>query len=68
LHTTTILGLHRDGNSHCIRVPNADGTLYPLDVGEGDALMLSLLALSDGTATMLPSLPAPPGWIHGRRG
>jgi threonine dehydrogenase-like Zn-dependent dehydrogenase len=33
------------------RVPQADGTLYPLPVGEDDALMPSLLTLSDVMGT-----------------
>lgn len=34
-----------------LRVPYADGTLYPLPVGEDDALMPSLLTLSDVMGT-----------------
>ena len=34
-----------------LRVPFADGTLYPLPVGEDDALMPSLLTLSDVMGT-----------------
>jgi threonine dehydrogenase-like Zn-dependent dehydrogenase len=34
-----------------LRIPYADGTLYPLDVGEDDALMPSLLTLSDVMGT-----------------
>src|SRR5206468_6426969 len=33
------------------RIPMADGTLYPMDVGEDDALMPSLLTLSDVMGT-----------------
>src|SRR3954454_2928449 len=46
------------GNPHvagaqaeAVRVPLADGTLYPLPVGEDDALMPSLLTLSDVMGT-----------------
>jgi threonine dehydrogenase-like Zn-dependent dehydrogenase len=34
-----------------VRIPFADGTLYPLSVGEDDALMPSLLTLSDVMGT-----------------
>jgi threonine dehydrogenase-like Zn-dependent dehydrogenase len=37
--------------SEAVRVPQADGTLYPLPVGEDDALMPSLLTLSDVLGT-----------------
>ncbi|HJP67467.1 MAG TPA: zinc-dependent alcohol dehydrogenase family protein [Sphingomicrobium sp.] len=37
--------------SEALRIPNADGTLYPLNVGEDDALMPSLLTLSDVMGT-----------------
>jgi len=37
--------------SEAVRVPLADGTLYPLPVGEDDALMPSLLTLSDVLGT-----------------
>jgi hypothetical protein len=37
--------------SEAMRIPYADGTLYPLDVGEDDALMPSLLTLSDVMGT-----------------
>jgi threonine dehydrogenase-like Zn-dependent dehydrogenase len=37
--------------AEALRVPFADGTLYPLPVGEDDALMPSLLTLSDVMAT-----------------
>src|SRR5215207_11119317 len=33
--------------AEAMRIPYADGTLYPLNVGEDDALMPSLLTLSD---------------------
>src|SRR3954469_24519174 len=33
--------------AEALRIPFADGTLYPLPVGEDDALMPSLLTLSD---------------------
>src|SRR5690348_2783243 len=48
--------VHRDffGNGNldgaqaeAMRIPYADGTLYPLDIGEDDALMPSLLTLSE---------------------
>ncbi|RIA44677.1 hypothetical protein DFR49_2936 [Hephaestia caeni] len=37
--------------SEALRIPNADGTLYPLPVGKDDALMPSLLTLSDVMGT-----------------
>jgi threonine dehydrogenase-like Zn-dependent dehydrogenase len=37
--------------AEALRIPMADGTLYPLDVGEDDALMPSLLTLSDVLGT-----------------
>src|SRR5436190_5137732 len=37
--------------AEAVRIPFADGTLYPLDVGEDDALMPSLLTLSDVMGT-----------------
>lgn len=37
--------------SEALRIPYADGTLFPLDVGEDDALMPSLLTLSDVMGT-----------------
>jgi threonine dehydrogenase-like Zn-dependent dehydrogenase len=37
--------------SEAVRIPQADGTLYPLPVGEDDALMPSLLTLSDVMGT-----------------
>jgi threonine dehydrogenase-like Zn-dependent dehydrogenase len=37
--------------AEALRIPLADGTLYPLDVGEDDALMPSLLTLSDVLGT-----------------
>ena len=39
------------GQGEAVRVPQADGTLVPLPVGEDDALMPSLLTLSDVFAT-----------------
>lgn len=45
-------GTGLDGaQAEALRIPNADGTLYPLDVGEDDALMPSLLTLSDVLGT-----------------
>src|SRR5918993_3377123 len=45
-------GTGLDGaQAEALRVPNADGTLYPLEVGEDDALMPSLLTLSDVMGT-----------------
>jgi threonine dehydrogenase-like Zn-dependent dehydrogenase len=52
--------VHRDffGNgtldgaqAEAMRIPFADGTLYPIDVGQDDALMPSLLTLSDVMGT-----------------
>src|SRR5438094_5848713 len=37
--------------AEALRIPYADGTLYPLPVGEDDALMPSLLTLSDVMGT-----------------
>ena len=37
--------------AEALRIPHADGTLYPLSVGEDDALMPSLLTLSDVMGT-----------------
>lgn len=37
--------------AEALRVPQADGTLYPIPVGEDDALMPSLLTLSDVMGT-----------------
>lgn len=37
--------------SEALRIPMADGTLYPLPVGEDDALMASLLTLADVMGT-----------------
>jgi threonine dehydrogenase-like Zn-dependent dehydrogenase len=39
------------GQGEAVRVPEADGTLVPLPVGEDDALLASLLALSDVMGT-----------------
>src|SRR3954462_14603640 len=45
-------GTGLDGaQAEALRIPNADGTLYPLSVGEDDALMPSLLTLSDVMGT-----------------
>ena len=40
--------------AEALRIPQADGTLYAIDAGEDDALMASLLSLSDvmGTGIM----------------
>src|SRR4051812_25633775 len=38
-------------HAEALRIPLADGTLYPLPVGEDDALMPSLLTLSDVMGT-----------------
>jgi threonine dehydrogenase-like Zn-dependent dehydrogenase len=37
--------------AEALRIPNADGTLFPLPAGEDDALMPSLLTLSDVLGT-----------------
>ena len=37
--------------AEAMRIPHADGTLYPLEIGEDDALMPSLLTLSDVMGT-----------------
>ncbi len=39
------------GQGEAVRVPYADGTLVPIEVGEDDALMPSLLTLSDVFST-----------------
>ena len=45
-------GTGLDGaQAEALRIPQADGTLYPLSVGEDDALMPSLLTLSDVLGT-----------------
>ena len=45
-------GGEADGaQAEALRIPLADGTLYPLRVGEDDALMPSLLSLSDVMGT-----------------
>ena len=45
-------GTGLDGaQAEALRIPFADGTLYPIDVGEDDALMPSLLTLSDVLGT-----------------
>jgi hypothetical protein len=45
-------GTGLDGaQAEALRIPLADGTLYPLNVGEDDALMPSLLTLSDVMGT-----------------
>ena len=45
-------GTGLDGaQAEALRIPHADGTLYPLDVSEDDALMPSLLTLSDVMGT-----------------
>ncbi len=57
LHTACVhVGFFGNGGfngaqAEALRVPWADGTLYPLDVGEDDALMPSLLTLSDVMGT-----------------
>ena len=58
LHTSCVHGgfFGNGGEAHgaqaeALRVPQADGTLYPLPVGEDDALMASLLTLSDVMGT-----------------
>ena len=57
LHTACVHGGFFDGygtsaaQAEAVRVPYADGTLYPLPVGEEDALMPSLLTLSDVMGT-----------------
>src|SRR5437868_327650 len=45
-------GTGLDGaQAEALRIPQADGTLYPLNIGEDDALMPSLLTLSDVLGT-----------------
>ena len=57
LHTACVHGGFFDGygtsaaQAEAVRVPWADGTLYALPVGEDDALMPSLLTLSDVLGT-----------------
>ena len=57
LHTSCMHGGFFDGygisaaQAEAVRVPCADGTLYRLPVGEDDALMPSLLTLSDVMGT-----------------
>ena len=57
LQTACVHGGFFDGygrsaaQAEAVRVPYADGTLYPLPVGEDDALLSSLLTLSDVMGT-----------------
>jgi threonine dehydrogenase-like Zn-dependent dehydrogenase len=57
LHTACVHGGFFDGygtsaaQAEAVRVPYADGTLFPLPVGEDDALTPSLLTLSDVMGT-----------------
>jgi threonine dehydrogenase-like Zn-dependent dehydrogenase len=57
LHTACVHGGFFDDHgisaaqAEAVHVPYADGTLYPLPVGEDDALMPSLLTLSDVMGT-----------------
>jgi threonine dehydrogenase-like Zn-dependent dehydrogenase len=57
LQTACVHGGFFDGyglsaaQAEAVRVPYADGTLYPLPVGEDDALLPSLLTLSDVMGT-----------------
>jgi threonine dehydrogenase-like Zn-dependent dehydrogenase len=57
LHTACVHGGFFDdygisaAQAEAVRVPYADGTLFPLPVGEDDALMPSLLTLSDVMGT-----------------
>ena len=57
LHTACVHGGFFDGygtsaaQSEALRIPFADGTLFPISVGEDDALMPSLLTLSDVMGT-----------------
>src|SRR5918999_2465765 len=57
LHTACVHGGFFDGygtsaaQAEAVRVPQADGTLFALPVGEDDSLMPSLLTLSDVLGT-----------------
>jgi threonine dehydrogenase-like Zn-dependent dehydrogenase len=57
LHTACVHGGFFDGygrsaaQAEAVRVPYADGTLYPVPTGEDDALLPSLLTLSDVMGT-----------------
>jgi threonine dehydrogenase-like Zn-dependent dehydrogenase len=57
LHTECVHGGFFDGygtsaaQAEAVRIPLADGTLFPLPVGEDDELMPSLLSLSDVLGT-----------------
>ena len=57
LHTACVHGGFFDGyglsaaQAEAVRVPYADGTLYPIPAGEDDALLPSLLTLSDVMCT-----------------
>jgi threonine dehydrogenase-like Zn-dependent dehydrogenase len=44
-------GMAHGAQAEAVRIPFADGTLYPLPVGEDDALMPSLVTLSDVMGT-----------------
>ena len=56
------------GQGEAVRVPQADGTLVPLPVGEDDALMPSLLTLSDVFGTGHHAALAAVGARRHRRG
>ena len=66
LHTACVHGGFFDGygrsaaQAEAVRVPYADGTLYALPVRGDDALMASLLTLSDVLGTVLISITACP--------
>jgi threonine dehydrogenase-like Zn-dependent dehydrogenase len=57
LHTACVHGGFFDdygisgAQAEAVRIPYADGTLYPIDVSEDDALLPSLLTLSDVMGT-----------------
>ena len=55
------------GQGEAVRVPQADGTLVVLPVGEDDALMPSLLTLSDVMGDRAPRRASPRGSGPARR-
>jgi threonine dehydrogenase-like Zn-dependent dehydrogenase len=72
LHTSCIhggffgTGAMDGAQAEAVRVPQADGTLFVLPVGKDDALMPSLLTLSDVMGTEATMRPSPPRSVRGR--
>ena len=53
MRATILHAVMNGAQVEALRVPFAGGTLYPLPVGEDDALMPSLLTLSDGAEQII---------------